>query len=78
MCLLSLLCSRVNIPYTIYISHYTAFVSCSPGPALGTGVGLGVICSGRIMTGSRGLVEGGHMVRATKRCLDEADVPVEW
>ncbi|CAM9995335.1 unnamed protein product [Ascophyllum nodosum] len=29
---------------------------------LGTGVGLGVICSGRIMTGSRGLIEGGHMI----------------
>ncbi|CAN0379789.1 unnamed protein product, partial [Ascophyllum nodosum] len=29
---------------------------------LGTGVGLGVVCSGRIMMGSRGLIEGGHMI----------------
>lgn len=41
--------------------------SCSsPGrsnpTALGTGIGLGVVCAGRVVTGCRGLIEGGHMV----------------
>ncbi|CAM9689268.1 unnamed protein product, partial [Hapterophycus canaliculatus] len=27
-----------------------------------TGIGLGVVCAGRVVTGSRGLVEGGHMI----------------
>lgn len=31
--------------------------------ALGTGIGLGVVSAGRVVTGSRGLIEGGHMVR---------------
>lgn len=31
--------------------------------ALGTGIGLGVVRGGRVETGSRGLIEGGHMVR---------------
>ena len=30
--------------------------------ALGTGIGLGVVCAGRVVTGCRGLIEGGHMV----------------
>ena len=38
---------------------------------------MGVICSGRNMMGSRGLIEGGHIVKATKRGLDRADVPVD-
>ncbi|CAM9495726.1 unnamed protein product [Ectocarpus sp. 6 AP-2014] len=29
---------------------------------LGTGIGLGVVCAGRVVTGCRGLVEGGHMI----------------
>eukprot|EP00752_Nemacystus_decipiens_P009566 g8546.t1 len=29
---------------------------------LGTGIGLGVVCAGRVLTGCRGLIEGGHMI----------------
>lgn len=31
--------------------------------ALGTGIGLGVVCAGRVVNGARGLIEGGHMVK---------------
>lgn len=31
--------------------------------ALGSGVGTGVVVDGKVMSGTRGLVEGGHVVR---------------
>lgn len=42
--------------------------------ALGTGVGLGVVSAGRVVTGCRGLIEGGHMVR-DKRATKVLRVP---
>lgn len=31
-------------------------------PALGTGIGTAALVDGRLLRGSRGLIEGGHMV----------------
>jgi predicted NBD/HSP70 family sugar kinase len=43
--------------YYIYI--YYIYVNAT---ALGTGIGTAALVDGRLLRGSRGLIEGGHMV----------------